>query len=169
MRNKYVHLFILTILLSSCSKYPKSFVYKDYSDEIIFSFIEWACNKYKMKVQGSGGMYLNCVRQISVDFIYEGVVCKEEVLVIYYDCVKELIKRINQNEKIRPFLINYPVSKENVSVKISFYNPNGWLRPPKGEIARITPIEEDLYFSTFNHEKGCLEILYNEPYELSNN
>jgi len=128
--------------------------------------MKWGAENYHMKGMGTRGRFAEFVREIGVTFKHNGALSKEEILVIYYECVEELLNRVNSDEQIRPFLLNYPFSKENISIEMSFYPEEGYGDLPEGEIAHLFSSGKRLCFYTYIEETGISKKMYEEPYKF---
>lgn len=80
--------------------------------------------KHHMDLVGKGGGMIDCVREISLSFQVRRILSQDEARWIVIDSVEELLKAFNENEDIRPHLLNYPFTTKNVSVKIFISNPD---------------------------------------------
>ena len=104
MRSIWIFLFSLVMALIVMSF---SFFKSDYSD--IASGIrnkvgKNLAKKHKMDFIGTSSGMMDCVRMVGFSFEINRPVSRDEARYLIVDCVEELLKAFNENEKIRPFL-----------------------------------------------------------------
>ena len=75
-----------------------------------------------------------------------------------------LQKRINENEKIRPFLREYPFPLERIHICLSFYDENN--RPwTDGSITFLGYARNKIYYDAYDAEDCSFIDLKDEPIE----
>jgi hypothetical protein len=88
---------------------------------------------------------------MSFQYFQEVDVQEARELVVY--AIKEYLTDINNNEKVRPYLHEYPFTAKNVEIRIWIYNPD------RSELPR----DKVCYTSSIN---GILEYyLSSDPYQ----
>ena len=99
--------------------------YEVYADEIVRSFAKDMKKEYGLQCIGSGGSMPHDVAEIGVMFtIQKKVTSLEEARELEVAAIQKLLNHINNHQKIRPFLREYPFKYDRVSVSISFTNEN---------------------------------------------
>lgn len=73
---------------------------------------------------GSGGQTSDRVKMLHLAFQYRGKIGIPEARRLVTDAVEELVKTVNADEKLRPYLSNYPFRPDNVEVEIYLKNPD---------------------------------------------
>ena len=86
----------------------------------------------------------------------------EEARILYVDCVATLLKEVNENEKIRPYLIKYPFTYENTDVLLSFDDGNISLPP---YIALMYQAKGKVYYRHYKKETASYEGCHTETFE----
>ena len=86
----------------------------------------------------------------------------EETRVLYVNCVAALLKEVNENEKIRPYLIKYPFTFENTDILIAFRERDS-VPPPY--IALVLSANKFIYYSTYNNKIRFFDDFHEETFE----
>ena len=123
MRSIWILLFSLVtaLIVMSFSFFKPS--YSDIASNIIAKVGKNLAKKHKMDFVGTSGGMIDCVRMVGFSFQINRPVSRDEARYLIVDCVEELLKAFNENEKIRPFLMNYPFTEENVDIAIYIAHP----------------------------------------------
>ncbi len=91
----------LSILSMSFSFFKNDYV--DIAEGIRDKVGKNLAKKHHMDFIGTTGGMIECVRLIGFDFSVYRIIDLDQARCIIVDCVEELLKAINENEKIRPF------------------------------------------------------------------
>ncbi len=117
-----INFIFLVLILTSCCTFGPSRPVPEYiskADAIRSSVSERLARKYNMCIVGTiDGMMYN-VNKLGVMFHIYRPLTLEEAREIYVDCVLEFLNEINNNEEIRPYLVNYPFTLQNVDISIA--------------------------------------------------
>lgn len=73
---------------------------------------------------GMGGM--EELSSLTLSFQVKRILSKNEARKMILNCIEEILKNINSNEEIKPYLTNFPFSYENISISL-------YLKTKKGE------------------------------------
>ena len=146
---KTVSIFILILIpFTSCStekKEHKEPVYGKYVDEIVDSYVLYVKKQYGLKCFGSGGGFRYNVNNISLSFqTHPQKIGIEKARVLLVKCVEDLLERINQHEKIRPYLEHFPFTAKGVSISITFYDYFSE-QLPENFLTKISTVEGNIY------------------------
>lgn len=144
-------------------------IYCSYADNIINPFIEAIEKKYKKydcHAIGSGGGFLENVNLIDISFEMVKNCSVEEARLLVIEFTEDLLERINQDEKIRPYLKNYPFTEKEVTISISFSQKNGE-RVNSNYVALAFNQGTSVTYAKFNKKEEKLEKICSELYETS--
>lgn len=95
------------------------------AEEIQRKVIKTLEKRHQMNCIGEGGGMMGSVNVLALAFqIHHPMDCNEARERIV-DCIQELLKAVNENVEIRPFLKNYPFMPKNVDIAIYTTYPNG--------------------------------------------
>lgn len=83
------------------------------------------CKKYDLKPFGSGGQMMDQIKMLHLGFAYRKSLSIDEARHMIVDCVHEFAKTINEDEKIRPYLGNYPFASRNIQLEIFLQDESG--------------------------------------------
>ncbi len=135
-------------IFSACAKPPPHAkeaqgVVKEFGDQIEHS--------KGLHSLGSGGIYTNKkIDSFYIDFEIAKKLSEAEAKTLLKETVEMLISFVNQNKSVRPFLKNFPISANEVSVSIAFVDEK---RTPLKEFSQIHLFEGVVYYSKFITEK----------------
>lgn len=160
-------LIIVSPLILSFSFFKsKSRDYADIAREIRGKIGKKLTKKHHMDLIGVGGGMMGSVYMIGLGFQIHHPMDRNEARERIVDCVEELLKAINENEEIRPFLRDYPFTTKNVQVSIYIDHPDG--RPifdPDIEIVSVFE-SNDITFCTVDQTNTMkYKNQYREPYQ----
>lgn len=74
--------------------------------------------KHGIQTIGMGGSSYDKIRMLHLSFQIKEPLKKDFARELLVDCVYHLLKNINEDETIRPFLITYPFTETNVEIAI---------------------------------------------------
>lgn len=159
--------FFILILLSvfiifSCNK-RKDPIYIKYSHEITNEYLKYMSTKHKLTCSGFGGSYMFNVEEVMLALDGEQKLREEQGRVLFVTCAEELLQRLNQSEKIRPYLDHYPFRIEGIKLSISFHD-NSYERVNKEYVAYISLIEDNIHYYYYDAENDKLITFLKEPY-----
>jgi hypothetical protein len=81
--------------------------------------------RHNMEMTSFSGGLANCVNSLGLGFKIQAPLDKDEIRRILIDCVEEFLSAINSNEKLRPFLKNYPFTSNEIRISISIVDKTG--------------------------------------------
>ncbi len=82
--------------------------------------------RHKMRVIGISGGLADCVNVLGLRFEMTGPVTKERLREILVNCVEEFLAAINANERLRPFLKNFPFTSKEIEIIIFVSDKKGY-------------------------------------------
>ncbi len=85
---------------------------------------------------GTAGQMMNEIKMLGLSFYYEKPLNLDQAREMLIDAVNEFTSAINQNDKIRPYLNNYPFEPDNVLVEIYIIKP-GYQQVDPGKLTAI--------------------------------
>ena len=165
---KILIIFIAFLIpFTSCSSGRKTIkepIYGKYVDEIVNSYLSYIKKQYGLECFGMGGGFRYNVNKISLYLqTNPQKIDIEKARVLLVNCIEDLLKRINQDEKIRPYLEHYPFTAKGISISIIFCDYFS-KQLPKDLLAKIFSIEGNIYYYNYNQEKKESKWFYKESY-----
>ena len=119
----------------------------------------------KLSCVGTGGRMHDDITLLRMHFQYFQVVNLEEARKLVVYAVQTLLKNINGNEKVRPYLHNYPFTTKNIDLGIFIYQPDG-AYPSLGNIKFIHVEEGMLRYELVRPSKFApMPLLHQETLE----
>lgn len=113
---------------------------------------------------GIGGQMMNDIQKMMMGFNFYKVVDMDTARQLLVDSVEEYLSDINANNKIRPYLHNYPFTPQNVEIVIYFYNPDG-SKVPNGKLKIAEASRDKIIYYVDCPEKHAIKVLHEETYQ----
>ncbi len=154
---------VLFAIVSGCSR-DKEPVYCKYAKEIQTEYLRAMNKQYGLVCSGFGGGYINNVNLIHLDLdgVYNYSI--QEARTLYITCVEELLKRLNTNEQIRPYLEHYPFTERGIRMGLSFEKANSDNVEDR-YICYVSLINGEIYYRSYDHENDSFIARHQEPYQ----
>ncbi len=143
---KYAKTFTLLIFFmsNSCIGADKGPVYLNYVHEISNEFVREMEKEYGLVCTGSGGSMPRDVEEITLFFHSYRKSTIPEARELLIKTTDRLIQKVNAHEKIRPFLHQYPFTRQGARVSIWFHNPKNGSYYLDGSVAFVCQAKGDL-------------------------
>lgn len=165
--NYIFFLLIVVFGFISCQTSPERVTQAENS---ITSFSKELRQSKDLILCGSGGAMLEDIKIFAMAFQSQQLLSLEEGRKLYVEIAEKFLRKINNDEKIRPFLNSYPITIKNLDISISFYQ--GSQRAPSKYIAFITTsninpdyLNDFIYYAIYDHEVEQLGTIHKESYE----
>ncbi|MDE3045869.1 MAG: hypothetical protein KGJ02_04410 [Verrucomicrobiota bacterium] len=164
---RFLLLFIVFSFLSSCSQKKHS---NQLPPKVIFANEirkKVASDLYKKKNLvpcGSGGGMMRQVEMLALSFDYRKPIDIKMGRELLIAAVDELTVAVNADERIRPYLQNYPFEPKNIEIRIFLYNPDGSDIPP-GSLSVVGALEGVLDYKIRDPKTDQLKSIHKETYE----
>ncbi len=165
MTTKLNRIFVITMILMCCKMIANEEKYEKYADQIISVFAKKFVNQEQDVVcVGSGGRMPHNVEEISVYFYVYKKGSIKEARELEIKATEMLLKDINNDKKIKPYLNEYPFNANRVKVFLSFRKKDNSLYTD-GSVVYTFQAKGKIYYyaEEANTEKRIL--LAEEPYE----
>ena len=121
-----------------------------------------------LELIGTGGGMIDTVNCLSLSFQLHHEVEQEEAREVVVYATEELLRVVNSDEKIRPYLCHYPFTASDVEIWL-------WIKRPdksdvsEGEIRFILSSDNKVIYKTKNsHQESSQDhsaYIYREPYD----
>jgi hypothetical protein len=134
------------------------------ADEVLASAAIKLRNEKGLVLCGTGGGMLGQIRMLALSFDYRNPVTIQKGRELLIAAVQTLVAETNRNEKIRPYLQNYPFSSTNVEIRIFLQNNDG-SNFGQEELCAITAIDGILRYRAESRNGQLENLLYKETYE----
>lgn len=113
---------LICLVMTSITAYGKSYPHGGYLADQIFnrSLGEELIPKFHYGVYGYGGSSTrDFVRLVSASIYCPGDLSREELEDVFVETIEALLRAYNSNRRIRPLLVDYPLTLENLEICIS--------------------------------------------------
>jgi len=143
---------------------PGRSIDQEYMLEICSNFDMWALKKYNLKRYSIGGTMTRDIESHISRYIFEGKVTIDEAREMFIECKEKLTQMVNEHEKIRPYLRDYPFSRSRVKITILFCDKNG-VPNTDGSPANVLLGKDEIIFYTARKPNSYnITDLFQEPY-----
>lgn len=113
---------------------------------------------------GTGGRMMDDVKAMHMSFEYYKAVDLKSIRDLMVYAIDEYLIFINQDQKIRSYLHNYPFTPENVEIHIFFYNPDRSY-VSDGAIYYVSAIDGVINYYIEGQKEFTREAICTETYE----
>ncbi len=138
--------------------------YISYTKEIVASFVDDSEKAYGLNCIGTGGKFATNVGQIDIRFLAHRRGSIEEARTLEVNMIQKLLKTLNGNEKIRPFLAEYPFKAKDLHLSISFQNEKNDYYYDES-IAYVSHIKNRLFYDKADPSTKKLIDSFEESYD----
>lgn len=124
---KFYSLFIFLLFFWGCATAP-SYTPSEkekLSNEVTKIAIKKICSESMLLPCGRGGGALDQIRMLAISFNYYQDVDIAEGRKLLIQALDTFLSVINADERIRPYLANYPFEPENIEIRIFIFNKDG--------------------------------------------
>lgn len=170
MKKHLALLVVLTFLIICCScsnsadSQYRPAAYVSMAGEINAKIINTLSERYHMDVIGVTSGLADNVNTLGARFQIQGPLPKDKLRQLIVGCVEEYLNEINSDEKIRPFLKNYPFTSQEISVAILVVNKRLDLYHP--EISAVANSGKIIWFGTVDQENASgYKLIEEETYD----
>ncbi len=157
-------LFTIYILMCSNGIFasPK---YDKLAHRLMFDYAKTLRVDKGFALSAFGGSMRHDIEKISLNFISFDHLDVEGARKQYVEVVEGLLRRVNADEKIRPYLHNYPFTAENVKIMIGFEDKKRQIRAD-GCVAHMFVTRRNIIsYLAYDQEKQDYYDLHEETYE----
>jgi hypothetical protein len=113
---------------------------------------------------GFGSGMMNQIRMLALSFNYYNPIDIEQARELLIAAGNLLLKTINANEQIRPYLDTYPFQPKNIEIRIFLMTSNGSSVDPE-KLYIVTMTDNILRYKIEHPETKKLTTIYSETYE----
>lgn len=165
---KYVCLFVICILFVSCNSSNNRTYYlsekERASNKILNEVAIQLRNEWGLIPSGTAGQMMDEIQMLGLSFKYLKPLDIEKGREILIDAVNRFDAAINADEKIRPYLVQFPFEPKNVLIEIYIHGPN-YNDVEKGELSVISASDGILKYKIDDPITGRLTTICKETYE----
>jgi hypothetical protein len=112
---------------------------------------------------GSGAQMMDQIKMLALSFHYNEPIQIDEARALLIKSVDTFLLAVNADERIRPYLNNYPFGPQNLEVRIFLRGPNGHA-VPVGELCVVSSIEGTFKYKISNLERNRHITVLTETY-----
>lgn len=117
-----------------------------------------------LRLYGYGGAMMDDIKKIELRFSSFNKLSIEAARKLYIEMMEEILIRINQDAKIRPYLHDFPVGINNIKLAIGFNDKDRHILGD-GHVAHMFIGKNDtLYYAAYNADVKEFYILHKENY-----
>jgi hypothetical protein len=162
--NKKIVFFLIIFVICCSFKESK---HCQLSDKIFFSYNKELLKNKHLFLIGSGGGMMDDIKKVNAYYVSFEKMNIEEARRLYVEVAEGYMSRYNENEQIRPYLHNYPLTIGNFKISIGFEDETRKYRD-QGLVAVVFNGKNNrIVYCTYDHEKEKFVDLLKEPYETA--
>lgn len=117
-----------------------------------------------LRLMGIGGGMMNQVRMMAISFEQLGEITMEQGRELIVYCINEYLSAINASEEIKPFLIHYPFTTEDIQIEIFVYDKNH-RDVPLGALCVLCEIDGILKYKIKEPDPIIFKQIHKETYD----
>jgi hypothetical protein len=158
MKKIFKSLLLLLPVLCACSSVP-------YDEKLRYQLIQ----DYSKDIQKKKNLTLIAIgggqqgRLFCLSYITQQNVNLEQARELLVDICEGFLKRVNNDQKFRPYMLEYPYNGTNIDIMIRFVDSNNdRAKPPY--IALAANYQGEVYYRTSNIKEDLIH-LHKETYE----
>ena len=142
-------------------------IYTQYVAEVISAFLKEVYKKYGFTCGASGGEMPYDVEEISVMLVANKIATVDQARELEVNLTERFAQIINEHEKIRPFLREYPFPPGRACVSISFRDSKKTLSSSTtNDVKYVLHVKNRIYYQARNPENPYIyKDIKDEPYE----
>ena len=115
-------------------------------------------------LSGVGSQMMDQIKMIALSFDYFGPVDEEKARELLLAATNELISVVNEDERIRPYLHNYPFGPKNVEIRIFIRNADG-SKLSSDKLSVISALDGILDYEVDDPKNVLFTSILQETYE----
>jgi hypothetical protein len=160
-------IFYSSAISNNTKTEPSNYNYEFYADRITNQFIKEMKKEHSLICIGSGGSMPHDVESILIVMQAYQQANIEQAAELLVKATEKLKDLVNKDEKIRPFLREYPFTTNRTIIRISFDDHNNRHYPDKKSIAFVFQVRDEIIYHYYDTEKEQYFELFKEPYETA--
>lgn len=139
-------------------------IYCKYCDDVVYPYCAYLKRTHHLNCDGSGGGFMDNINNIHLSFSGVKNLSIDEARILIIESSEELLNRINNDIKVRPYLSHYPFTEKGISLLISLDKKNGD-RVDSDFIAFVFTSNGMVYYDVYDSQENLLKKVYEEPYK----
>jgi len=172
MKNNKWRFFTFVLLIFFISGCIKNDTRIDYSSNVKSQLANEISNRVALQLKkeqdlypcGFGGGMMNQIRMLALSFNYYKPVEIEQARELLFSAGSLLLKTVNENEKIRPYLDTYPFQPKNIEIRI-FLKAADKFAIEDEKLCGISMLDGILEYEIHDPKTKKLTTIYSETYE----
>ena len=163
----FLCLIALLLLIASCRKFPHTYQISNdekIADEIMKNVALDLKTKLNLYPCGTGGRMMDEIKMLALAFDYYHPITIEQGRDLLVTSIDTFMKAVNDDERIRPYLANYPFEPKNIQIRIFLRNPDG-SNPGPGKFAIIKSINGTLEYEIEDPPNPLFTTIHKESYQ----
>ena len=160
--------FILGLFICGCTqgiqqKYAVS-EKEQIADHVIHQVALTLKKEKGLQVIGTGGGMMHEIHMLALSFEYNQLLDASEGRVLMTSAINTFLSAINTDEKIRPYLLNYPFEPDDIELRIFLTKPDR-SQVPLGQLCLISSTQGVFHYKIHDPTTAHLVTAYEETYQ----
>ncbi len=133
-------------------------------DKMMVEFSNEMLQEEKFYLTRYGGGLRHDIEMVCLGYRTKRRATVEEARELFIKYSQKLLQRINEDEKMRPFLNQYPFTANDIEFGLSFVQKNN--RPfTDGSVAYVSVVRGNIYYYRYDGGKRDFVEILKEPYQ----
>lgn len=117
-----------------------------------------------LKLIGTGGGMISQINMMGMSFAHYGGLSMGEARGLLVYCVEQYLQAINDSDKIKPHLCNYPFNENNLEIIIFIYGQDR-RDPPVGSLTVASQAYGQVVYKIQQAGRPSMKEILREPYD----
>jgi hypothetical protein len=153
----------LIFMLLFCSFNSESEDYEKLADKITYKIAKQLLIEKNMYLIGTGGQMMDDIQMMAMSFEVCRPLNVPKARQLLISAIQKYLSEINNDEKIRPYLHQYPFTDKNIQIDFWIRNPDG-SRVALDKIYYVSAINGILRYYIDDPEKFSRKLVHEESY-----
>ncbi len=167
--NSYIRAIVRTFLfflgMNTYELYSDQYKYvkserEIYADKVSYEFIDEVRKEYSLSLEGYGGSMPEKIESIEIMFESKNKATINDARWLLISLKEKFANKINNNQKIRPFLAEYPFSLARAKICISFQEGN-----ESNTVDYVHVGKNKVFYCKLNQTDGSYEHMLVESFD----
>ena len=155
---------LVLFFVFGCFYFIQSLDYEKIADRINAKTAKGLEEQKHLYLIGTGGQMMDDIQMMMMGFNFYSTANIKTARNLLIEAAEKYLLAINSNEKIRPYLHNYPFTDKNIEIVIYFYKPDG-SNIDSGELFIAAANRGKIIYYIDCPDRDILKSIYQETYE----
>lgn len=160
---KIVSSAAFTSFIAMCGFLQADLCHIEEGKRLVFEEALFLQEKLHFSLFSCGGGYKDCINSLEITVEVPGKLDLPKARIVFTGVIENWLRKINQDQQARPYYKNYPMTLDNIELRMMFADFDIESNPEKPRIACVFNVGEKIVYCLRN-ELGVLEPFYRESF-----